>query len=71
MATRQGSGFGGCRPSPAGRYTTIFLVCEVSKIDEIGLHKFGYVIWICCFATAICHQNLVPKYAVSARCQTF
>ena len=43
MAKRQGSGFGGCRPSPAGRYTTIFLVCEVSKIDEIGLHKFGYV----------------------------
>jgi hypothetical protein len=33
----------GCRPGPKGRYATIFLVCEVSKIDEIGLHKFGYV----------------------------
>ena len=65
MAKRQGSGFGGCRPGPTGRYTAIFLVCEVPKIDEMGLHKFGYVFfWICCFATAICHQNLVPKYDV-------
>ena len=54
----------GCRPGPKGRYTTIFLVCEVSKIDEMGLHKFGYDFLICCFAAAICHQYLVPKYAV-------
>ena len=60
----------GCRPGPKGRHTTILLVCEVFKIDEMGLNKFGYDFWICCFATAICHQYLVPKYAVSARSQT-
>ena len=53
-----------CRPAPTGRYTTIFLVCEVFKIDEMGLNKFGYDFLICCFATAICHQYLVPKDVV-------
>ena len=70
MEHEPSGGLGGCRPSPTGRYNTIFLVCEVFKIDEIGLHKFGYGFWICCFAAAICHQNVVPKYDVSARCQT-
>jgi hypothetical protein len=39
-------------------------ICEVSKIDEMGLKKSGHDCMNCWFATAICYQYLVAKYVV-------
>ena len=68
MAMQQGSGTGGCRIGPTGR-DTIFLVGEVPKIDGIGLKQFGHGFSIYYFAAAMCHQCLVAKYDVLARCR--
>ena len=70
MSTEPSGSFLGCRVCPTGRYTAILLAWEVHKIEEIGSKQFGHVFSICCFATAICHQFLVAKYAVSACFQT-